>query len=100
MQRFLRNLTLRTDDGHLRHDSSSADKVKQPLQKIVKTQKFKSLKNQKKKCFEIGGVVFFPTFGINSLDVFWEKGFTDGLMTDGPNDGCPCDKLCSSTNQS
>ncbi len=34
MQRFLRNLSLRTDDGRttdgrLRHDSSSADKVKQ-----------------------------------------------------------------------
>ncbi len=33
MQRFPRNLSLRTDgrtdDGRLRHDSSSADKVKQ-----------------------------------------------------------------------
>ncbi len=34
MQRFLRNLSLRTDDGwtddgRLRHDSSSGDKVKQ-----------------------------------------------------------------------
>ncbi len=31
MQRFLRNLSLWTDDGRLRHDSSSADKVQAEL---------------------------------------------------------------------
>ncbi len=84
MQRFLRNLSIeQTDDGGLRHDSSSADRVKHGLQFInIQKLKFKKKKKTNKQTStDMKDTNLSVKYGVNLCRGFPGKSFR-GRWTD------------------